>query len=1554
MTDAERAAEVLEQWWRHRQDGKAGDTEELITAHPDLADALREHLETLRLVDIAFAQIRIEARGDRRRLGEFEIIREIGRGGMGVVYEALQGSIGRRVALKVLSPSLLHMGEAVERFQREARAAGKVQHTNVVPVHTFGEEGGLWYYAMDLVQGRTLQVIVRQLRARGPRPTLEHLSIITPTHDGEDDGARGKGAAPSGVRAAYYARIAEFFAGVAEGIHAAHGHRIVHRDIKPSNLILDRDSVLKIMDFGLAHPHGDASTLTGTGVILGTPAYMSPEQAEGRRSQVDHRSDIYSLGATLYEVLTLAAPFDGETPQEVCARVIRSDPAPPRRVNPHIPRGLETIVTRAMEKERGRRYATAQALGQDLRRFSTGAPILARPVGLVGRAWRRIERHKVRSALIAAVAILALTAAGLGLYGAVASARRIEAEYAILCLQAETHLGSAYLIHAPRRDDRQAADLFSTAIEIAPDRPDAYFGRSLADGRSSEENLADLRAAEERGLPERTARLARAVLHRFAGRVGKAAEEERRARGLPERSVRDAYFEGALLTWAGRPEEAIERFDRVIRERPEGNLLRYRALLGRARAREIAGDLAGAVEDLSAFRTFVESRPVAIRIASLWWRLGLEERARRMFADALEEVRAVGTEEAWKELTFACAGAMPREWEERATGEALKTHPGSLSILLRRAGAYRRAGRYAEAAEMARRAADLHPGSLQAHLEMGEALIESSRYQEATAAFRRAIELDSRSAEAHSRLAVALAKLGQGDLAAAAAEEVPQEEGLSHDLEKLRAEALRAMRRYPEALGAADRSLALGPTCVSAILTRSRILGDLGRHEESFAAAEAALRMDPEGAGAHEQKADALRRLHRLEEALAACETWIALDPDLVRAYLMKGNVLKHMDRAEEAIEAFRQALKRDPSNHDVYHDRALLHLHHGDLAAALADLDRAIEIVPTEAEAHSHRATVLADMGKLEGARSSILRAIELDPGPAPYHATHGFILGRLGKEEEAAAAYRRAVDAVDPDDYRALHALGKLLNREERFEQALPLVERAAEVHPGDPEILTSLGGIWNNLGLYEEALRALDEAIRISPEHVQAHTWRGVALGLLGRREKALAAFRRAAGISPDAAQAQLQIGRVLIELERSEEAIRHLRGIEDRFPGRYEIPLFIGDALFELRRFQEAIDALDLALAIDERDLEARILRGRSLHWLGKLAECLAEHRRTAEMHPEDPEGLFYVAWILRDMKKHGEALEAIDGAIRLDGTQARLHYRRARILSDLGRREEEIEAYAKVLSLDPAHGDARYNRAYRLQELGRLEEALAGWEEFVQRFPEDVGGVANLGRTLMGVGRYERAAAAFARYIELAPEKSYGYEQRARALLLSDRFDETLTALREAEERFQNKEIFPLHRIDALLLLGRYEEALGEAEKGSGRFPDCLDFPMRRVQALRALGRGEEARAVAAHLMDRRPDRHHHMSFAYLCAVAGKEKEAERHMIQGHAPTGGRYRYERARIYALLGKGERAMQFLGFAAEQGFRLPSRAVADPEFASIEADPRLEEMLGALRAR
>lgn len=466
----ERLADVLERYLADLDAGRTPSADDLVAAHPDLEAPLREHLASLDFLRRAAAELQEEGNSPAqrldladKRLGDYQIVREIGRGGMGIVYEAMQISLGRRVALKVLPFAAVLDPKQIARFGNEARAAAQLHHPNIVPVFSVGCERGVHYYAMQYIEGQPLDRAIRQLRQLAQTepvgstvPENRKASPSLPVHPPAPPSTWHSFTTAHSIRTRDYAlTVARLGVEAAEALHHAHEYGIVHRDVKPSNLLLDAQGKLWVTDFGLARFQVGGG-LTMTGDVLGTVCYMSPEQAGGRTHLIDHRTDIYSLGITLYELLTLHDAFEEGDRHRVVRRILEDDPRPPRQYNPAIPVDLETIVLKATAKQRDQRYASAQELADDLRRFLDGKPTLARRPTLAERLSRWTSRHKAAVRL----ALATLAVAMVGLVASMALIAREHGRTRAALAKSEAHFHQAREL-LDRFGGRMAEDLAS-------------------------------------------------------------------------------------------------------------------------------------------------------------------------------------------------------------------------------------------------------------------------------------------------------------------------------------------------------------------------------------------------------------------------------------------------------------------------------------------------------------------------------------------------------------------------------------------------------------------------------------------------------------------------------------------------------------------------------------------------------------------------------------------------------------------------------------------------------------------------------------------------------------------------------------------------------------------------------------------------------------------------------------------------------------------------------------------------------------------------------------
>jgi serine/threonine protein kinase len=569
-----------------------------------------------------------------QRLGDFEILRQIGRGGMGVVYEAIQVSLNRKVALKVLSSGLGLTPKAVQRFRREAEAAARLHHTNIVAVHAIGEEEGTHFYAMELIDGPSLDQIIRQVRQTSKgRPSPEagsHQRTGTPAtpklaatapYVPECHSRPILSVSSCGSDSHYFDTVAQMIAEVADALQYAHCQGVIHRDIKPSNLLLAPSGRLSLNDFGLARVL-EQPGMTLSGEFVGTPAYMSPEQITAGRIPLDHRTDIYSVGATLYELLTLQPPHQGVSREQVLAQIVQKEPKAPRRIQKNVPLDLETICLKCLEKDPDRRYQTAGQMAEDLRRYVNRFAISARRAGPLRRLMKWVRRRPALAASLGCLFIAVGVALAFAYRANLTEQQRLTEQERARAQLLDEKIRNAYLIATSgdlERTDSAIKEIEKLGASTGQVRllrgVVAYFRQDIARAIGELEQAVEL-------LPESVA--ARALLamsYQDAG-VEKYERFILEMAQLSPSSPEDYLFKGYArevneLGGLGLADldEGIQRRDSLL-----GRALRTFARANRAIDSGQRQDAEAALDDANAARGMLPDNPLAL-YTSLYARL---------------------------------------------------------------------------------------------------------------------------------------------------------------------------------------------------------------------------------------------------------------------------------------------------------------------------------------------------------------------------------------------------------------------------------------------------------------------------------------------------------------------------------------------------------------------------------------------------------------------------------------------------------------------------------------------------------------------------------------------------------------------------------------------------------------------------------------------------------------------------------------------------------------------------------------------------------------------
>jgi serine/threonine protein kinase/Flp pilus assembly protein TadD len=940
------------------------------------------------------------------RIGPFRILRELGRGGMGIVFLAEDEGLKRPVALKVLPETLIANPALITRFKREAEVASRLEHPNLCGVLRVGETEGQHWIAMRYVRGETLESVLRRGLA---------AEVLTPN----DESRAVTGVEPR------LAPTTLMLEKTARALQAAHEAGVVHRDLKPGNLIIDERGEPVVLDFGLALDlrSEEGAALTQSGDVLGTPYYMAPEQIRGEANRADPRVDVWALGVILYEVYGGRRPFDSPSREALYRAILEEDPTPLRKLVPSLPRDLETIVTTALSKNVERRYATARDLADDLRAVMEIRPIKARPVSRTEKFAKLVRRRPALFTLVAGTLVAVPVVATL-LISRALDQRRIGDAFArsVASVASATEearpraaraaLASAREIADPSRRgelDQLEAQIkrleeFERARTLAFDVDADPDGR-LADGllaKIAEERPGDagpriwralvrLRRGDEKGARER--------LETEVGRIPEAPAllasldlDVDELAALRPRSDLQGLFEIELLAERGRPQEALRRLELALEAAPRAHGLAWLAAEQATRSQQYRAALAHA----GRARVLLEGfSPLQLGRYSL-------------------HLRRAGHSE--KALTLA------REAYERAPQDPI--------VLLHYASALSDTGRTEMALTAYRTLVGRTPEMAVAWRNLASVLIEEGQFEEALAATTKAIEGDPKDASSWSNHAVALQAAGQLD------------------------EAEKAYRR----------ALELQPNFPFVLSNLGALLKDQGQLDEAEVVAKKAVALKPDYPSGWYNLGTLHKKKKDLEAAMKAYLEAQRLDPQFAAAFVATGTLHSAAGRMVEARRDYERALAIDPTARLALINLPIALEAAGEIDEAIEIGQRARDLYPRETQGANNLASVLINAKRLEEGREVLWEAFAFDPAEEKVSLMMSVLLAET--DTAASSAFIQRLEDMESEYFshvagflNTLITAGASIDQEPRLQRFCKWRLLAVEERPaGEAEAMLS----------------------------------------------------------------------------------------------------------------------------------------------------------------------------------------------------------------------------------------------------------------------------------------------------------------------------------------------------------------------------------------------------------------------------------------------------------------------------------------------------------------
>lgn len=960
--------------------GQKPDIDEFVKQYPEFENQIRQRLQNLNEIDSLFDCLMqaddsdfgnaiIESNLVGQKLGDYEILKMVGQGGMGAVFLARQVSLDREVALKVISSVGGTQAKNLDRFKRESKVLAKISHPNIVPIYEVGQQGPYSYFAMEYVRGVSLDKIlssIRNAKSGSKASDVMRKCVEAQTAIGDDKQQDAKGRTESEIDTDYIVNISKIVISIASALDYAHQKGVLHRDIKPSNILIDSNDTPKLVDFGLAKAETQ-QTITITGEFFGTPNYVSPEQIR-KPETVDCRSDVFSLAATYYECLTLHPPFGGDTVNKTLTQVISKEAVPPKKYCPRLSTDFNTVLLHALEKSPEDRYQTAADFAADIQNILEFKPITAKRPSITRRAYKTVRRNPLKVAILG-ISILVLVL-GYFVYSNYiekrnkATARKLEA------------IAAGYLVSG---DYTKALEYYKKAIVQYPFNAATY---------------------SEIG-----------TCYQQLKQYPEAIEAYKQAIVIePDYTVATGAL-GGIYYLEGCYDDALEMYEKVIEIKPDAQIYRN---IG-----NILDDTGRSEEAVEAFKNAIKTDPkdaLAYNdLGYVYFKLNRLDNAIIAVEKAVEIDPNCAL--AYNALGFFCYNSDKYEKSIELFDKAIKLDAGCYQAYINLGLAHNTLGNYSEAVVAYKRAIELNPKDAIIFNNLGLALDRSGHPKEAEEAYKKAIKIDPNCFEAYNNLGLIYTDSNNYSEAIRFFEkaiEIKPNDAIA--ISGLGGAYHRA-GNYTQSIKCYENVIEIDPNCGWAYFELGQIKDDLGYTEEAVEAYKKYLSLKPDNKKVWLILGLTYRDLNQHKDTIIAFEQIIRLDPNDAEAYFWIGDAYYNLKEYEKALEGFKKSIAINPDYAKAHLRVGIIYSDIGKYQDAVTALKKARRLEPQLATIYVNLGYAYSRLKEYENAKETYLEALELEPNTPLIYNLLGNVYDKLGRKDDAKKAYEQA-KAIDPND--------------------------------------------------------------------------------------------------------------------------------------------------------------------------------------------------------------------------------------------------------------------------------------------------------------------------------------------------------------------------------------------------------------------------------------------------------------------------------------------------------------------------------------------------------